>query len=409
MRSKRRSRIWLEIERRKPEKPNYPSVTFPGGGTLEGIINSFKTQVPSSVSSTAEGAQFFRGAAFGERNAAASASMTIDLIDTGGGGRDLMGDGSPDKGRIRLHDVRFSQITAVQPAVIAPVLRELEQAGQGYHARYLKVAPEPIAHEREFDSLSVTRIDQDPRVLAYNEVMRLMLHSSRFTGHGFGTHPLNARGVEPLELTLSDDATVLHDRFAQEMARLAGPGERYSAPAVTEVAKKTAERALRFAGVLYTVDAFAAPLPPLREGYILADTERRLQPYVIGVAVIKRAIALARWFLEEERRYYLALTQVPESETERVFLDWLRRTIERQTDGEWRPLEGTVEISKKVTCNGWLFAKDDRKRAPCWGVPRLEARAPRKIETPSGSACSRQCRRPRRRAATCLGRRTNAG
>jgi len=354
----------LDVERRKPVRPNFPSVTFPGGGTLEGLINSFRTQVPSSVSSTAEGAQFFRGAAFGERNAASSASMTIDLIDTGGGGRDLMGDGSPDKGRIRLRDVRFSQITAVQPAVIAPFLGELAQAGQGYHARYLKVAPEPIAHEREFDSLSVTRIDQDPRVLAYNEVMRLMLHSSRFTGHGFGTHPLDARGVKPLELTLSDDATVLHDRFAQEMARLAGPGERYCAPAVTEVAKKTAERALRFAGVLYTVDAFAAPLPPLREGYILADTERRLQPYVIGVAVIKRAIALAQWFLEEERRYYLALTQVPESATERVFLDWLRRTIERQTDGEWRPLEGTVEISKKVTCNGWLFAKDDRKRAP---------------------------------------------
>ena len=227
--------------------------------------------------------------------------MAIDLIDTGGGGRDLMGDGSPDKGRIRLDDVRFSQIMAVQPAVIAPVLMELEQAGQGYHARYLKVAPEPIAYEREFDSLSVTRIDQDPRVLAYNEVMRLMLHSSRFTGRGFGVHPLNARGVEPLELTLSDDATIIHDRFAQEMARLAGPGKRYSAPAVTEVAKKTAERALRFAGVLYAFDAFSAPLPPRRDGYLLGDTERRLSPYVIGVDVMERAIVLARWFLEEER------------------------------------------------------------------------------------------------------------
>ena len=184
--------------------------------------------------------------------------MAIDLIDTGGGGRDLMGDGSADKGRIRLNDIRFSQITAVQPDVIAPVLEGLEQAGQGYHARYLKVAPEPIAHKREFDSLSVTRIDKDPRILAYNEVMRLMLHSSRFIGCG---HPLEARGVEPVELTLSRDATILHDRFANEMARLAGPGERYSAPSVTEVAKKTAERAIRFAGVLYAVDAFAAPLP----------------------------------------------------------------------------------------------------------------------------------------------------
>ena len=195
-----------------------------------------------------------------------------------------------------------------------------------------------------------------------------MLHSSRFTGHGFVTHPLDARGVEPLELTLSRDATILHDRFAQEMAQLAGPGKRYGAPAVTEVAKKTAERALRFAGVLYAVDAFSAPLPPLREGYILANTERRLQPYEIGVDVMERAIALARWFLEEERRYYLALTQVPESKAERMFLDWLRRTIEGKTAGKWRPIEGAVEISKKVTCNGWLFAKDDRKGSPSWNV-----------------------------------------
>jgi Protein of unknown function (DUF3987)/Bifunctional DNA primase/polymerase, N-terminal len=353
-----------EIERRKPVRPNFPSVTFPGGGTLEGLINSFRTQVPSSVSSTAEGAQFFRGPGFGERNAASSASMTIDLIDTGGGGRDLMGDGSPDKGRVCLRDVRFSQITAVQPSVIAPVLGELEQAAQGYHARYIKVAPEPIAHEREFDSLSVTRIDKDPRVLTYNRVMRSMLHSSRFA---FGAHPLEARGVEPLELTLSEDATVLHDRFAQEMARLAGPGQRYSAPSVTEVAKKTAERAIRFAGVLYTVDAFAAPLPQRdalgQLGSGMPETELRLLPYEIGVDVMKRAIVLARWFLEEERRYYLVLTQVPETKAERVFLDWLRRILNKN-DGTWSPPEASVAIAKKAACDGWVFTKDDRKRAP---------------------------------------------
>ena len=332
-----------EIERRKPVKPNFPSVTFPGGGTLEGLINSFRTQVPSSISSTAEGAQFFRGAAFGDKNAASSASMTIDLIDTGGGGRDLMGDGSTDKGRIRLRDVRFSQITAVQPSVIAPVLGELEQAGQGYHARYLKVAPEPIAHEREFDSLSVTRIDKDLRILAYNDVMRLMLHSSRF---GRGAHPLESRGVEPLELTLSKDATILHDQFATEMARLAGPGKRYSAPSVTEVAKKTAERAVRFAGVLYSVDAFAAPLPQ-RRANCCRDTDLRLFPYEIGADVMKRAIVLARWFLEEERRYYLVLTQVPESVHERAFLDWLRGILSK-SDG-WKPREGTVASGQGKT------------------------------------------------------------
>ena len=257
-----------------------------------------------------------------------------------------------------------------------PLLRrssvELEQAGQGYHARYLKVAPEPIAHEREFDSLSVTQIDKDPRVLAYNEVMRLMLHSSKFTGRGLGAHPLEARGVEPLELTLSRDATILHDRFAKEMAHLAGPGERYSAPSVTEVAKKTAERAIRFAGVLYTVDAFAAPLPQRNAGgpQLLGKTELRLLPYEIGVDVMERAIVLARWFLEEERRYYLALTQLPESKAESMLLDWLRRTIEGKTDSKWRPLEDTAKIGPGKSCEGWIFTKDDRVRAPRGMFPK---------------------------------------
>ena len=304
--------------------------------------------------------------------------MAIDLIDTGGGGRDLMGDGSADKGRIRLRDVRFSQITAVQPAVIAPFLADLEQAGQGYHARYLKVAPEPIAHEREFDSLSVTRIDRDPRVLAYNEVMRLMLHSSRF---GHCAHPLEARGVEPIELTLSKDAMILHDGFARDMARLAGPGKRYSAPSVTEAAKKTAERAIRIAGVLYAVDAFAAPLPERdaddgQGGVLLpiGETDLRLQSCEIGSGVMSRAIVLARWFLEEERRYYLALTQVPESKAERVFLDWLRHTLDKK-DG-WKPREGTVKVDQKVI-TGWIFTKDDRKRVPRGMIRRTGEEASR--------------------------------
>ena len=94
-------------------------------------------------------------------------------------------------------------------------------------------------------------------------------------------------------------------------------------------------------------------------------------PYEIGVDVMKRAIVLARWFLEEERRYYLVLTQVPESAHERAFLDWLRRILDKN-DG-WKPPEGTVKLDNGEGCDGWIFTKDDRKRTPR-GTLRPEGR-----------------------------------
>ena len=138
------------------------------------------------------------------------------------------------------------------------------------------------------------------------------------------------------------------------------------------MAKKTAERAIRFAGVLYAVDAFAAPLPERdADGLPIGETDLRLGLCEIGEVVMSRAIVLARWFLEEERRYYLALTQVPESKAESAFLDWLRRILDKN-DG-WKPPSGTVTIDK-VSCTGWLFSKDDRKRAPR-GTLRAEGKS----------------------------------
>ena len=76
---------------------------------------------------------------------------------------------------------------------------------------------------------------------------------------------------------------------------------------------------------------------------------------------------LARWFLEEERHYYLALTQIPESKAERAFLDWLRRTIEGKTAGKWRPLEVTVKIGKRVSCKAGSSPRttENGRRAEC--------------------------------------------
>jgi Protein of unknown function (DUF3987) len=304
-------------------------------------------QPPTAIHSTSEGGQFFRGAAFGDKNSTSSGSMIVDLIDSGNADRSIMGDGTA-KGRIRLRDVRLSQCISVQPVTILPFLKNSELGGQGLHARYAKVVPEPIAHERVRDSINTPNLETHESVVAYNEAVLKMLHAAQFRSvEGEGTpHPLLAAAVDPFGLRLSGAALTLSDRFANEIAPLTKEGKRYGG-AMKEVANKAAERAIRFAGVLHIVDAFTCP--PAGKTW-LSMTQVEIQPEVMA-----RAIALARWFLEEERRYHLSIHQIPESRHERLVLDWLRRALENPKAG-WKPAPAQPD--------GWYLTRDDRQRGP---------------------------------------------
>jgi hypothetical protein len=336
-----------ECLRRRPKRPSFPTMTFGGGGTVEGIIRDFGSQLPTAIHSTSEGAQFFRGAAFGDKNSASSGSMTIDLVDDGRTERSIMGDGS-NKGRIRLRDVRLSQVISIQPKVVLPFVKNEELGGLGLLARYAKAVPEPIAHERVRDSLNAPDLENDSRVRAYKELVIEMLRASRFKPDDTGAipHPLLAKAMDPFELRLSREATIMADDFANEIAPLTAPGKRYG-DGMKEAAHKSAERAIRFAGSLHVIDAFSSPRPADKRGL-------DMMPFQIGADVMERAITIARWFLDEERRYQLAINQIPESHHERLFLDWLKRAVEA-TSG-WKPAEAEPD--------GWVITKDDRKRGP---------------------------------------------
>jgi hypothetical protein len=337
-----------ECMKRKPKKPSFPTTTFDGGGTVEGIIRDMTGQPPTAIHSTSEGGQFFRGAAFTDRNSASSGSMIVDLIDSGSADRSIMGDGTA-KGRIRLRNVRLSQCVSVQPKVILPVLKNEELAAQGLPARYIKVMPEPIAHERVRDSINTPNLETDASVAAYNKTVMEMLHAAQFKrdAEGEAPHPLLAVGVEPMTLRPTEAALKLSDAFDRELAPLTAPGKRYAN--VKEVALKAAERAIRFAGVLYVVDAFTASRPA---GKTWMDM---MSPFEIGPDVVKRAITLAKFFLEEERRYHLSIHQIPESRHERLVLDWLRRAIENPRAG-WKPTPAEPD--------GWYLTRDDRNKGP---------------------------------------------
>jgi Protein of unknown function (DUF3987) len=331
-------------EERKPRRPNDPKILFTGGGTAEGIIKEMGRRPPSVIHSVTDAAQFLRGAGFGEKNGVATGSQLIDLVDSGRAERTIKGE--RNEPNIRIDDRRLSQHMMIQPDVALPFMKNADLRRLGYHARYLKTAEPSIAVYRVVNSLSAIDISADERKLAYDEVMLAMLRAARFKANADGDvpHALNAWAVDPIELRLSPAAARLSDAFVNKITPRTALGMRYGGE-VREAARKIGEHAIKLAGRLHIVEAFTRPW----------QNGAPLIPYEIQPDVMERAILIAHWFLDEDRRYILSLTQAPESDHERLVLDWLRRTVENP-DAKWKPTPAQPD--------GWYMTKDDRKRGP---------------------------------------------
>jgi Protein of unknown function (DUF3987) len=333
-----------EHEESKPTKPNDPLIVFTGGGTAEGIIKNMGNRPPSVIHSVNDAAQFLRGSAFGENNSVSSGSQLIDLIDSGHTERTIKGDRNEEN--IRIDGRRLSQCMMIQPDIVLSYTSNTELRRLGLHARHLMTAEESIAHQRVADSLNAIDIAKDERIRAYDEALLEMLRDARFKPvNGVVPHALDAVAVDPIELRLSRDAMIMSDAFVNKITPKTGPGQRYGGEA-REAARKIGEHAIRMAGRLHIVDEFTRERPP---GRLLVQSE-------IPHGAMARAIRIAHWFLDEARRYILSLTQIPESNHERLVLNWILRTVEDPDDKRWKPTPAQPD--------GWYLTKDDRKRGP---------------------------------------------
>ena len=367
-------------EKLKPRRPNDPYIVFTGGGTAEGIIKHMAMRPPSCIHSVTDAAQFLRGSGFGEQNSAATGSQLIDLVNSGRAERTIKGERGEQN--IRIEGRRLSQCLMIQPDVVLRYTGNTELRRLGLHARYLKTAEASIADQRIVDSLNAIDVSEDQRIAAYSKTVLAMLRGARFKPgeDGLAPHVLDADAVEPLELRLSREATILSDAFRNEIAPLTTVGKQYGGEA-REEARKVGEHAIRMAGRLHVFDAFvrsgSAPkverLPPVRLKFRKAGQNGPVEEETVGgesdaprvsevpmVEVIqpdtmRRAIKIVRWFLDEARRYILSMTQTPESEHEKLVIDWIRRAVE-DTGLRWKPADAVPD--------GWIITKDDWKRGP---------------------------------------------
>lgn len=258
-----RFKEWKDLEVEEGEqKPPMPML-FSQDPTLEGLHKSLAYGIPAQGLLSDEGGQFFGGY-----------SMKPDTIQKTVSGLSKMWDGDPiyrlrsSKGESAiLFDRRLTVHLLLQPVIAEQILESRMMMEQGILARFLICHPESLAGDRLYDEYNI-----------YEESDALV----KF--HAFITNKL------PKEFITDDTGgcalgLIKPDREAQkEYIRFYNRIERSikgKNSLVEAVASKTAENALRLAGIrAYTNDRLVIDLSTMRCGTELAqyylDEHRRL-------------------------------------------------------------------------------------------------------------------------------------
>ena len=272
-----------------PPAPLLPRVTA-ADFTSEGLYKLLAVSRPGIGAFTDEAALVFGGHGMTRENVMRTAGTLCRLWDRGELDRVRSGDGAT-----KLHGRRLALHLLAQPVIAERALSDDVLAGQGFLARCLLAWPEGTAGTRSYRAES----------LADDPAMR------RFTGRLLELHesplPL-AQGqrqeLQPRPLHLSDEAFKAWRSLHDSIEAHSGPGERFAQ--VKPWASKTAEQALRIAGVLTLVENPHA--------------------HTIEAATIERAAELALWHLNEAVRLAGTAELSPEVRDAEALLSWCHQT-----------------------------------------------------------------------------------
>jgi hypothetical protein len=330
-----------------PAAPLIPRVTA-ADFTAEGLFKLLAAGYPSIGAFTDEAALVFGGHGMTKETVMRTCGALCRLWDRGELDRVRSGDGAQ-----KLYGRRLALHLLAQPVIAERALSDDVLAGQGFLARCLLAWPSGTAGTRPYVAESLAN---DPAMQRYRATL-LKLHRLPL--------PLAAdkrQELEPLALGLADAAfnhwRTLHDTVERGIAE-GGPFAQ-----VKPWASKTAEQALRIAGVLTLVENSDARR-------IEADTIRRageLALWHLGEAVrlagtaelspkIRDAEALLAWCHDTGRNHLHssdALRLGPARIRERERFTEAMSTLE--SAGWAQPVEGGMRLDGAHRRNVWRVA-----------------------------------------------------
>jgi hypothetical protein len=275
-----------------PPAPLLPRVTA-ADFTAEGLFKLLGAGRPSIGAFTDEAALVFGGHGMTKETVMRTAGTLCKLWDRGELDRVRSGDGAS-----KLYGRRFALHLLAQPVIAERALSDDVLAGQGFLARCLLAWPEGTAGTRTYQAESLR---DDP---AMQRLSAVLLHRHRLA------LPLadgERQELAPRALRLGADAfaywRTVHDTVEQQC----GLGGRFAQ--VKPWASKTAEQALRIAGVLTLVET--------------PDAQ------VIEAGTVERAAELALWHLNEALRLAGTAVLSPEVRDAEALLQWAHATGRR--------------------------------------------------------------------------------
>lgn len=247
----------------EPVAPRLPKLTLQEA-TQEGVIKGFAQMPPAIGIFSSEGAQFLTGHGFTPEKKAASGGTFSSLWDGGDISRGRAGDGL-----IFMSGKRLAAHVMIQPEIASEFLSDPVLRNQGFLARFLVAQPASLAGTRLWKDAP----EKCGRLLGSYENAVLRLFEAGKTKDESGAV------LDLTILILSPAARAAWIEFSDENEREMRPAGRYVK--MKDVANKSAEQAARIAGILALIDC--------------PDTD------AIDGDVMRRAIVLARWYLEEAR------------------------------------------------------------------------------------------------------------
>jgi len=316
-----------DLQAREPVEPLAPILTS-GDVNVEGIYRMLRDGRPSHAIFAAEGGRLFGGIAFSAENKLKTISALADLWS--GAPLDKLRQG---EGASKLADRRIAVSLMLQPVVAEPLYGDPTLSQQGFLSRFLTTWPRP--QRRRFYNVDVTAL---PEMGVFYDTCWTLLNiappDDDVPGEGLKLDRLDFTGKA------LDIFSEYQERIEDEID-LDGDSRKYDM--VRRYAKRSAEQAVRLAGVLTVA---------------WNPHSRQVDPQAM-----ESGCRLAKWYLDEILRISLDDLASPEVRRAEELLDFLwkkkitltsTRQILRFGPAKLREKKAVDEAVKTLEDHKWL-------------------------------------------------------
>lgn len=260
----------LPPKEKKDTPPPINPVTLYTKGTTQGIVKAMSRSIRTSFAwQTTEGAMVLGGYSLTSDTMGESLGVINTLMDQGESSSTLQGNDEPEI----VINKRFSVDVSIQDVMAKKALNNEVLRHQGFLARFLFAAPEPLARRKVTKEMRCIIASEDSAIIAFNELSERL----KYPPHT----EIDYLSGGSTQFLKDDEADALHIEFENRIKEAADKGGKYHS--IRPNALRMIQYSLRVATAL---------------AYFIPELNR------IDAKTMQGAIDLCTYSLDEWIRYY---------------------------------------------------------------------------------------------------------